>query len=278
MIASDQIDLLMVAQMAGLKQGEESWFTWNTRLKRYQVTELGAEKTGLKRGQIIGQQKLVQLRDAWLDYQKLRVDRLAENLVNGKITRRQWVLAMKEALKETYIVEYSLAIGGRQRMTAADRGRLGAMLKEQYVGIKGVHKGLAGFELDLKNLKFSGADLSGIIQKIAIRARMYIDSAVEAFETAKLVAFQPELYQYLNQKHQLPGQGKTTCGVRCRCHLEIDQEEKTGDYLVQWVLDPKAQHCRDKAGSRGCLELSNEWNPLRVTAAMLRSTRSKRHK
>ena len=39
---------------------------------------------------------------------------------------------MRQQIKETHLAQYMVAAGGRNRMTAADYGRVGAALRTQY--------------------------------------------------------------------------------------------------------------------------------------------------
>ena len=148
---------------------------------------------------------------------------------------QQWVLEMRQQIKETYSNEYMLARGGRNNMTQADWGRVGAMVKRQY-------RYADGFARDIDAGKVSGG-------QIRTRARMYVDSATQAFERAKTESLGlPVLPAY-------PGDGQTVCRANCQCHWEIAD---VGDHWeATWQLGV-AEHCPD------CVQNAEQWAPLVV--------------
>lgn len=77
---------------------------------------------------------------------------------------------MQQIIKDEYIRQYMTGIGGRERMTPADWGRIGNMLREQY-------NYLRPFVDQITRGLLSDAE-------IANRARMYVNSAREAFQRA----------------------------------------------------------------------------------------------
>ena len=109
------------------------------------------------------------------------------------------------------------------------------MLRKQY-------SFLAKFAQDIKDGKLSP-------KQISARARLYIRSATAAFERGQLSA-----HGISSSLLQLPGDGQTECGVNCRCHLSITEDEHS--WYVRWILDPDCKHCSD------CPELARTWNPL----------------
>jgi len=217
-------------------------WNFNQALNRYQLSREGARVTGQRAGTIIGQAKMLDFRNEYADRQKERVGILAQQLQDGEITLNQWLLSSREAIKETYINQYLLGIGGRGNITQADYGRIGNMLRNQYGFLQ----------------KFAGDIQSGRYDEseggIAARLKMYIESSSQAYERGQIVSrFGGDLYSRLLQ---FPGDGQTECRANCRCHLEV--EDTPGAWLVRWRLNP-AEHCED------CLRLASEWNPLEVT-------------
>lgn len=254
--------------LSALKQDEPLW-EWNAGLKRYRLTAAGAKITGFRKGWILSTAQMLEMRHQFVDYQKGRVDSLTSRVVLGEITRTDWVLAMREAIKETYTGLYVVARGGRFQMTLADFGRIGSMLKQQFFGVKGKHRGLAGFEADIKNGEFTAENIEGILARMQIRAGMYIDSAIQAYEKANLITqASEELYDMLLKDYQFPGDGNTPCLTRCRCHLDI-KELKTV-WHIRWILDPNAKHC---SGQGSCPELADKWKPLRIPKAGVPATK-----
>lgn len=184
----------------------------------------------------LGFKSLVGLRDDFADAAMLESDKLIEQLMRDGTTDIQtWLTDMRDLVKNTYRAEYELAIGGRGNMTQADYGRLGGILQEQY-------KYLQGFADDLAQGKLT-------IGQAQYRARMYIDSATQAFERAKAAGYGLDLPQY-------PGDGATQCLSNCRCNWEI--KENSLEWLCFWRLG-EAEHCPD------CLDAKALYSPYVVS-------------
>ena len=201
-------------------------WVWDDRAKRYRDTATG---------RFITQHKAVTLRDYYIEAKKADMDALSRRLLNHDVNLQQWVLEMRQQIKETYSNEYMLARGGRNNMTQADWGRVGAMVKRQY-------RYADGFARDIDAGKVSGG-------QIRTRARMYVDSATQAFERAKTESLGlPVLPAY-------PGDGQTVCRANCQCHWEIAD---VGDHWeATWQLGV-AEHCPD------CVQNAEQWAPLVV--------------
>jgi len=163
--------------------------------------------------------------------------RAVDDLITGQNVDA-FATAFREELKQEYIRQYLLGIGGLERMTQADWGSIGGMLKEQY------HPHLDNFLQDIRDGKLSEA-------QIRMRAQMYIDSAHEAYERAHArcaeelgmdeelwlldppaehcedcVAFAQEGWKPKGY-FPMPGAGKTQCLTHCRCHKRY-RNSKTG--------------------------------------------------
>lgn len=207
---------------------KQSW-VWDSASKRYRESESG---------RYIGAAKMVEYRDTFTDRQIERTDMLVDSLVKGDITIQQWELAMREAIKETYLAQYSAAKGGRQGMTKRDYGINGAALKQQY------NKYLRPFTQEIKDGKYTGQDLDSIAARLKVRSGMYIDSSTKMYERGRSEALGvPKLPHY-------PGDGSTECITRCRCTLVWS--ERLNGWVVKWVRDKESETCetckrRDKA-------------------------------
>ena len=98
------------------------------------------------------------------------VDVLAGYAAQGVLNAGDFGALFREEIKKEYIRQYLLGIGGRDQMTAADWGSIGGMLREQY-------RFLDGFLAEIAAGNLTEA-------QIMARARMYINSAREAYERA----------------------------------------------------------------------------------------------
>ena len=178
----------------------------------------------------------------------------ARMLDGGQLTLGDWQTVMREEIKDAYVEQYLLGIGGLDNMTQQTWGSVGGMLAEQYHYLDGFAREIA-----------TGRLTEG---QIARRARMYTNSAVEARSRAHARALgMPELPDY-------PGSGNTVCMTACRCAWEIEEvKDDTGNVVrwnCIWQLNP-AEHCTsdesDAQGRpRGCIQRAALWNPLVIEA------------
>ncbi len=70
--------------------------------------------------------------DKYLEVKTREATALAIQLRNREITIAQWQAAMREVIAESHLNGAMLAKGGKSRMTQADYGRVGALVKFEY--------------------------------------------------------------------------------------------------------------------------------------------------
>lgn len=187
----------------------------------------------LTTGRFIGQKGMVALRDRYTDTMMKNVASLAHDLSAGKITSDEWLLAMRQTVKSTFVDQYVLGRGGRNMMSQRDWGRVGQMIRVQY-------DYLQKFYHDVVKKDLTEA-------QIAVRAGLYIESSTQAFEKGRVEDFGIVLPEY-------PADGHQNCKARCRCHWQI--EDVGNAWHAYWVLEPSAVHCDT------CLGNSKKWSPL----------------
>ncbi len=191
---------------------------WDATLKRYRDSDTGRF---MPRTTVLGfVSESIRTAD-------IASDQIITFMADGLLSPDDFAGAFRQELKEEYIRQYLLGIGGRTQMTPADWGSIGGMLKEQYGH-------LDGFVDDLR-----GGELSE--EQIRARAEMYVNSAREAYETAhsrnaeKLglteeswslgasehcddcLAYAAQGWQPLGT-FPTPGSGATQCMTNCACH------------------------------------------------------------
>jgi len=187
---------------------------------------------------------------AWVDKSIASTGAVADTLANlvssGRLAPVDWNVLMRQHIKDEYIRQYITAVGGRANMTKADWGRMGGMLKEQYGYLDGFYKQVQGGNLTEGQIKS--------------RARMYINSAREAFErgTAKVAKAwgADEVYWEIDPLVEngpggitynslgwvkiasdpyggnFPGSGGTPCLTACHCGLKY-RNSKTGQEFME---------------------------------------------
>lgn len=162
---------------------------------------------------------------------------LADMVSDGTINVQDWKEQMRKVIKSEYIDSYLAGIGGRDQMKQSDWGRVGRMLKDQY-------KYLDGFTNVIAEGDYSK-------EYIANRARMYMDSAYQAYEKAvenvsKQAGYDLEKWVLGQAEHcpdclafaaegwkktgyfPMPRSGNTVCLTNCRCHKEY-KNSQTGE-------------------------------------------------
>lgn len=169
-------------------------------------------------------------------------DGLAEQLANGEITVQEWLVGMRQGVKEAYIAQYALGVGGIENMSFADYGRIGNMLAP-----RGQYYHLQQMAEQIQDGQLSQA-------QIAARSRNYISSSVQAYERGRAVAM--GVYAFLPE---FPGDGNQDCKGNCRCSWKI--EETQSAWRCTWVLDPSADHCQT------CSRNGSAYNPLIIDKA-----------
>lgn len=231
--------LMLTPQGIFIKADPAILWEWDDRLSNnrggYRLTSAGAEVTGKRVGTIIGFTRLIELRDAYVEVQRERVIQLAGQYDQGELSIRDWVLAMREAIKETYINQYLLPIGGKSRLTSSDYGRIGAELKKQY------NNYLQPFAEEI-----DAGDLS--LEQIKVRAEMYISSSTQMFERANAARRGITLPAY-------PGDGSTDCKANCKCHWEITEQDDQWRCVWKLGAEDNCETCRERATT---------WNPYIV--------------
>jgi hypothetical protein len=162
-----------------------------------------------------------------LDASTVATDQLAQFVIDGVVSPADFGLLMRQELKEEYIRQFLLGIGGRAQMTPADWGSIGGMLADQYRYLDRFVDEIASGEVPPGSL--------------LLRVRMYANSAREAYERAHLknanalgmveenwvlgdaehcsdcVAFAGMGWQPIGT-FPFPGEGATECLTNCKCH------------------------------------------------------------
>ena len=158
-------------------------------------------------------------------------DELAALVSSGALTPADFGLLARTEIKNEYITQYLLGIGGREQMTPSDWGSLGRMLRDQY------HPYLDGFLQDIADGKLSQA-------QIEARLRLYTDSAHQAYERAAqksavkagftevfwmvdasvencevCLAHQADGWQPIADLAERPADGNSPCLSNCACVL-----------------------------------------------------------
>jgi len=169
-----------------------------------------------------------------------RIDKLSENLrrytrmlVDGSVTIDQWQGSVREALKTAHIQATVLGNGGRDRLGAAEYGRIGQRLRSEYAYLQ----------------KFARDLLDGRVSApmALARVRLYAESVRGSYWEGITIRQERQGYSLMRRildpgaQHcddciafasrglvpigslPLPGQ-RCACRARCRCSVEYKRQ------------------------------------------------------
>lgn len=215
----------------GLQAGPLGW-VWDVESKRYRSTVTG---------RFVSREEVVNLVMESTGHGAAAARTVSELAARGHLAPDAWYGRMRDEIRREIIRQYELGRGGRQMMTYADWGRVGAMSKEQYGHLRDFLK-----EVEAGTLSEA---------QLAARAEMYVRSATEAYSRAAAVTVG------LDPKRlpAHPGDGSTACLSNCQCVWVIEEVRGEGGELLGWNCTwtlGAADHCGT------CLARAREWAPL----------------
>jgi len=165
-------------------------------------------------GRYVSATTIENARQSLVDSLKIENEKLAQRLVDGKITVSQWEKEMRDNLRRVYTTQYLLGRGGINNMSQRDWGVLGHELRNQY-------SYLHTFASEI-GTRYTDKNLAGLVN----RMNLYASSTGWAFERAKAESYGiPTLPRY-------PRGGSTACVTNCKCYLDF--ETVTGGVNVTW--------------------------------------------
>lgn len=168
--------------------------------------------------------------DSYISAKNTQLDSLTRSLQQGRISLPEWQSQMRTTLKDMHANAAMVARGGRNQMTPADWGKVGAQLKAQY-------KRLDQFAMDiftgkqrldgrmLRRAQMYGEAVRSTHQEM--RRRMMAQLGREMLERRILGIAEhcPDCLDYAARGWQplgtLPPIGESQCLTHCRCHFEF---------------------------------------------------------
>ncbi len=195
---------------------------WSEMLRRYRDT---------KSGRFLSPATVLTLRDGYLDDRKAVIADLTARLVDGELAVGDWLLAMREQVRDLTLGEYAFGRGGMQAMTEADREAVANAISGQYAYLQAFAESVRAGDLTAR--------------QVGARANLYPAAARQAFERGKAAGWGLTLPAY-------PGEG-SECRANCHCIWEINETDTA--YRARWRLS-SAEHCAT------CNDRAARWNPL----------------
>lgn len=186
-------------------------------------------------GRWLGRATVLALRDGLVEAQLPVLDGLVARLAAGQLPVAGWVLAMRDLLRVLHVAQYTYGRGGKAAMTAADRGRLGALLRGQYGHLQ-------AFAQEVADGRLSAAQAQA-------RAHLYAGAARQSYERGQAASWGVRLPAH-------PADGSTECRSNCKCSWRL-VGRADGAVEATWV-----RHAQDSCAT--CVRRATDWNPLVV--------------
>jgi len=158
---------------------------------------------------------------------EIRLRESVINAISNDMTDDELFSIIRAHLRNAYVQNYLLSIGGRNSMTMADWGRLGGQLNRQYEYLR-----------DMLTTRTGNPALT-------TRASNFINSATQAFWRGRADRAGVTLPAY-------PGDGSTICRSNCACSWRL---LSVGDTIEAYWQLSAAEHCET------CLARAQDWNP-----------------
>lgn len=157
--------------------------------------------------------------------------KIAQALVDGKVTPAEYQRAMEKQIKQSSVANYAFGKGGRNNLDAADKAKIGDIVGKQYGYLK----------------DFTSEIVAGTVSDDALLARsdMYANAGVSAHAYGQAAAYDIEL-------PTMPGE--QTCLSNCNCSWDIATTDD-GGIEATWVLGASSASCDD------CLSNADDYNP-----------------
>ena len=168
------------------------------------------------------------VRDIFMEYQNIAVERYARDLTQKRIPLRQFMQRAQRRVLIGNLALFALGRGGLNAITLEDVADIVDNINEQYEFFQ-------TFAQEIYDGELTEAQIRN-------RAGMYGNST--GFQTDKGRTVSKGL-----QLPYFPLDGLTDCMMNCRCHWEI--QETSTEYLAYWTLGPiKTSHCDTCLGRR----------------------------
>lgn len=123
-------------------------------------------------GRFLAHETIVQIRDTFAERVRVEMGKVTDAYQSGRLSAGEWKTAMRGQLKNSTIASYELGKGGGEQMTAADYGRVGRALRDQYAYLE----------------KFAAQVPQMTPEGVSVRAQLYAETAIGAYETGRAQA------------------------------------------------------------------------------------------
>lgn len=147
------------------------FYQWDARTGRYRDT---------RTGRYVARETVRVAIDQFISKGDERIQKISRDLVEGRSSLATWQTQMALEIKHLHIASAAAAVGGWDRLTSADFGRVGQLLKVQYAYLQRF-----ALQIQVGQVPLNG----GLIT----RAGMYADAARGTYEDERRVLMRDRL-------------------------------------------------------------------------------------
>jgi hypothetical protein len=205
--------------------------SWNPSTKRYYFEEHGKKKA-------IPAKAVEKLTELHITDSSNKLTKLANELIDGKISLLSWQIASKQTLKELHLANMLLARGGKKNIRTNDYLAVGRILKVEYRYFQQFAKDIQrGYSTNAEGVKtyMTKARLLDRVKKYALSSKVSFEKGIEInmsetgfthcrrYLNSRIPC--PTCPEYAHMGLQLIGKlplpkTQCVCGSRCRCSIK----------------------------------------------------------
>lgn len=119
-------------------------------------------------GRFVSRSQVRAVIDKILDQEARNARDLALGLRNGDISLEAWRASMRDVIKNVHLMDAAAAKGGWAQLTADDFGRVGAIVKKEYMFLENFSRGIASGRIPLDG-------------RVVVRAQMYAQAGRDTY-------------------------------------------------------------------------------------------------
>ena len=189
-----------------------------------------------KTGKFVPQKTIARALDYQIKKSAASMQSVTRNLMDKKIGVAEWRGQMVKHIKTIHIAQYAAGQGGWGRMTQADYGRIGGILKKQYSYLNGFANDLQANPPDGRALVRAGLYASAANATYAASQKMERHEAGMSKERRVLDNGAENCTDCIEWAERgwvpifsSPPIGSSKCKVNCRCTMEFSDEDDPPD-------------------------------------------------
>ncbi len=187
-------------------------------------------------GRLVPPERTGRLFEKGLTTRSSQIEAATDRLLAGKMTPREWQLAMRDVIKDAHLEARMLGVGGKGNMTAADYGAVGGRLAEQYQALGAISEDIVSGRLSAAQIRQRALYRMGsIVRETYRRGTERVDLAAGYTEERNVLEPGAEHCQdcldetargYVPTGQIMPI-GQRACRANCACVVQRRRPEPT---------------------------------------------------